>query len=332
MTRAELWARLLEAGLVHGEMPPAREAPTPWPVRVMMGVAGWFGGLLLLGFAGMTFAMLFRSEAVALPVGVACCMAALAAFHLAAGSALLSQFGFAVSVAGQVLIFFGLGEMLGSHSSVEVLLLMAVLEALLAAGLPNAMHRVFTAAAANVFLLMAAHVGGFAGAAIAVTATGAAAIWLAPEWMATAPDVWRPLGYGLALALAPMDGSLLAGPQIWSMILREGPAVLWWGQAATGLVLCWTAWRIGGGWTGVGLAAPLAVLGIWAPGISAAVLVVTLGFANRNRILMGLGMVAFAGYLSHFYYQLDLTLLAKAGALTGTGLALLAMRWAVRRA
>lgn len=306
MSRAEVWDRLLAAGLVTGDMPAAREAGTPWPVRVMMGVAGWFGGLLLLGFAGLTFTMLFRTEAVALPAGVACCLAALAAFHVAGKNDLLAQFGFAVSVAGQILIYFGLGKLLGSHTSVEVFLVMAVVEGVLAAGLANVIHRVFTAAAANVFLLLAAQVAGTPGLAIAVTAAGAAVIWLEPERVATAPDLWRPLGYGMALALVHLDGSVLIGPGNWGLLAREVPAFPWLGQMAVGAVLCWAVWRLGGSLAGVAMVAPLAVLGIWAPGVSAAVLVVILGFANGNRILMGLGMLAFASYLSYFYYQLDL--------------------------
>ena len=136
----------------------------------------------------------------------------------------------------------------------------------------------------------------------------------------------------MALALVHLDGSVLIGPGNWGLLAREVPAFPWLGQMAVGAVLCWAVWRLGGSLAGVAMVAPLAVLGIWAPGVSAAVLVVILGFANGNRILMGLGMLAFACYLSYFYYQLDLTLLAKAGALVGAGLALLALRRVVGRA
>ena len=45
-----------------------------------------------------------------------------------------------------------------------------------------------------------------------------------------------------------------------------------------------------------------------------------------SRPLIGLGLLAFAGFLGTFYYQLTQTLLIKSAILTGTGLALLALR------
>jgi uncharacterized membrane protein len=54
-------------------------------------------------------------------------------------------------------------------------------------------------------------------------------------------------------------------------------------------------------------------------------------FANGNRVLAGLGILALLGYLSHYYYALYATLLAKSALLAGAGLVLLAARFALRR-
>jgi uncharacterized membrane protein len=56
-----------------------------------------------------------------------------------------------------------------------------------------------------------------------------------------------------------------------------------------------------------------------------------IGFANGNRILAGLGILALLGYLSHYYYSLQLTLLEKSGVLASTGIALLAAWLLVHR-
>ena len=74
----------------------------------------------------------------------------------------------------------------------------------------------------------------------------------------------------------------------------------------------------------------IAVCGVAAPGVSAAILVLTLGFANGNRVLMGLGLMAFGVYLSHFYYQLSVTLLMKSFVLMVTGAALLGVYWMLK--
>ncbi|NDH63348.1 MAG: DUF4401 domain-containing protein [Alphaproteobacteria bacterium] len=47
-------------------------------------------------------------------------------------------------------------------------------------------------------------------------------------------------------------------------------------------------------------------------------------------MLVGLGIVALLGYLSHYYYALHVTLLEKSGLLVLTGLALIAVRYAMR--
>jgi hypothetical protein len=163
--------------------------------------------------------------------------------------------------------------------------------------------------------------------------------------MAQRPSLWEPLGYGFAIALLHLDGSLMIGPEYWKMLLRSGsPAphfLLWAGPVAAGLVFVYVAWQLRGragvkvdspgGIFTLGAAIVIALCGLVAPGISAAILVLALGFANGNRVLMGLGLLAFGGYLSHFYYQLSSTLLVKSIVLTGTGVALLALRWTIER-
>jgi uncharacterized membrane protein len=59
--------------------------------------------------------------------------------------------------------------------------------------------------------------------------------------------------------------------------------------------------------------------------------VLVIGFANGNRVLAGLGIIAMLGYLSHYYYSLQITLLEKSAVLACTGIALLAARVALQR-
>ena len=68
-----------------------------------------------------------------------------------------------------------------------------------------------------------------------------------------------------------------------------------------------------------------------APGLGPATAVLVIGFANGNRVLAGLGIIALLGYLSHYYYSLQITLLEKSMVLAGTGIALLIARLALQR-
>ena len=103
-TRAETWARLAAAGIVQGALPAPR-ARSPWYVRLMQGGSGWAAALPLLMFAGGMFAFLFESDAAMLSVGVAACVAAAFVFRRRPDSDFAAQLGFAVSLAGQVLMW-----------------------------------------------------------------------------------------------------------------------------------------------------------------------------------------------------------------------------------
>ncbi len=61
--------------------------------------------------------------------------------------------------------------------------------------------------------------------------------------------------------------------------------------------------------------------------MTAGMVVMLLGFAGGNRVLLGLGIVSLLFYISSYYYLLDATLLAKAQILLIVGLVLLAVRW-----
>ena len=345
LTTVELWSRLSEEGLVAGDLPAAVESQSPWPVRVMLGIAGWVGALFLLGFAGAAFAMIFSSAQAALSAGAICCVAAYAIFRAMPRNDFIAQFGFAISLAGQVLLLAGLLNLAGSHPSTAIFLVMAGVEAVLALLISNYIHRVFTTVAANFCLFVAVAIMGAPELATLVAAVGAALVWLNQVRMAERPAFWVPLGYGFTIALLPIDGFLMINPEFWRILLPLGnPAlyfVLWSGPVVAGLVFLYVVWQLReragveadspAGIVTLAAAIVLALCALTAPGISAAILVLALGFANGNRVLIGLGLLAFGGYLSHFYYQLNSTLLVKSMVLAATGTALLALRWTLAR-
>ncbi len=345
LTRDELWTRLSEAGLVAGDLPAAAESLSPWPVRVMLGIAGWVGALFLLGFAGAAYAIIFRSAQAALPAGAICCVAAYAIFRAMPRNDFIAQFGFAISLAGQVLLLVGLTNLTGDRPSTAAFLTMAGLEAVLALSVSNYIHRVFTTLAANFCLFIAAAIMGAPALATIVAAVGVALLWLNQVRMAERPSFWAPIGYGFAIALLHFDGSLMIGTEFWRMLLPLGdPAphfLLWSSPLVAGLVFLYVVGQLRER-AGVEADSPagiftlaagivLALCALAAPGISAAILVLALGFANGNRVLMGIALLAFGGYLSHFYYQLSSTLLVKSMVLAATGAALLALRWTLER-
>ena len=122
---AALWQKLAEAGIVEGDAPPPADGASPWYVRTMLGIAGWIGALFLLGFVGAAMAVVFDSAGAALVVGALCCTGASFIFRSRNDVAL--QFGLAISLAGQVMMIFGLGDILDAGGAVVPLLIAAFL-------------------------------------------------------------------------------------------------------------------------------------------------------------------------------------------------------------
>lgn len=319
-----LWQQLVNAGLANGEPPPAAPAQGPWYVRAMLGIAGWIGALFLLGFVGAAMAFVFRSESAAAAVGLICCVAAYAIFRAAKHNDFLSQFGLALSFAGQVMFVFGLSKWFRADAA-GLALVIAAFEALLAFALANAVHRAWSTLAAAAALAYALAKLGVFGIAPALVAAALTAIWLHEPLWAERGEVWTPVGYGLALSLVNVDAIPLLGHGMnWLGTRAIAPLLpLWIGPLLTGVLWAYAAFHLldrnrvplssrSGAATLIAIVV-MAVIARDAPGISAALLVMTLGYAVGGRVLLGIGVIALLAWLSHYYYALQMTLLAKSG-------------------
>jgi hypothetical protein len=340
-----LWTRLRDASLVDGEMPqPA--ARSPWFVRVMLGVAGWIGATFLLG--GLSFAIFQALDhaAFAFGLGVVLCAGAVALFRASPEGDFSGQFGLAVSLAGQALMVYALMRWFG-HSFRGAALAVALQQALLFVLVPNFVHRVWaswTGAYAAFFALGQAGLAEFAPAAATLAFLW---VWLAEFDHPRRGSLLRAGGYGLTLAA--VQTAVLQGALWTAWVERLGsrgtlvnglPISL--GGLAAGLVLVWAVYRLLRR-EGVALSAPhgrfalagagvIALVSLKAPGVGPAVAILVTGYANGNRVLAGLGVLALLGYLSHYYYALQATLLEKSALMAVAGITLLLARLALRRA
>ena len=341
---AALWQQLAASGIVQGE-PPQASARSSWPVRVMLGIAGWIGALCLLVFAGLAFESIFKNAGTALIVGVLVCAAATALFRAAPENDFASQFGFAVSLAGQALIIFGIASGTDGKSVAAVASATCMVQALLFWLVPNYLHRVWAAAtSACAFALALTDMGLVAFAPGLLTAAFA---WVSLKEFEFAKhgSLGRAAIYGLGLAV--VVGALLHSG-VWFSWLIDQPKMpvggiwgTWIGSALTGLIMIWAVSVL---LAREGLARDsaqariaiigavvIALLNLKAPGIGPVVAVLVLGFANGNRVLAGLGILGMLVYLSHYYYSLQITLLEKSMLLACTGIALLGVRLALHR-
>jgi uncharacterized membrane protein len=158
--------------------------------------------------------------------------------------------------------------------------------------------------------------------------------------------LWRPIGYGLALALVQNEVLHFFSRDILEL----------WNHAETGwlmrhaaiistslatLTFLWVVKRLLDrekillsnpvAQVAIVAALLLGMLSFVAQGMATALLILLLGFATGNRVLMGLGLIALGGFISHYYYQLNNTLLFKSLVLALSGTVLLAVRFALQK-
>ena len=346
MTAAELWERLSARGLVEGEAPPERPPQSFWYVRVMLGIAGWIGGAFLIGFVAAAFSLLVSGQGIPVVLGAACCAGAYALFRAFDGQAFAEQFALALSLAGQGLVVMGLFQLMGERGPAPYLAVAAV-EAGLVLAVPNFLHRVLAAGGAAVAVALALAQLSLQALSIPLLCAGMALAWLEPRRWARQGRLWRPVGYGLVLALLLVETFRLFGAAGFLFGWRESAsdghgdyqALAGRGMSAALLVCVAALLSLGdkprrassSSASAIGAALLLGLISLKAPGLASALLVLLLGFAAANRLLMALGILSLLGFVTHFYYSLHATLLAKSGLLAATGLCLLAAHMVIRR-
>jgi hypothetical protein len=343
--RQSLWEALSERGLVQGDQPVVSEARAPWFVRVMLGIAGWIGALFLLGFVGAGFVFVMKNSGVQFLVGAGACAAAVAIFRAAPKNDFVAQFGLAVSFAGQALMVAAAVQWF-DRSTIGIALFIALQQAVLFILVPNFVHRLWTAwsgALAAAYALLDAGLFAFTPAA---TTLAFAWVALSQFRLASHGSIVRAGMYGLALAAA--QTAVMHGGLAYSVLFGGGSRVfvlgepgVWLGRAASFAVLAWAVAALlrreglglssGPGRVGFAGALILGLVSIKAPGVAPMVVILVLGYANADRILVGLGILGLLGYLSHYYYALHATLLEKSMLLVATGIALLGVRLAMRQ-
>lgn len=341
--RTALWNHLKEAALVEGELPVDPEVTPPWSVRIMLGVAGWIGALFLFGFVALGLGFVLESAFASLFIGALLCVAAAGLFHGSFQNDFIHQFGFAVSVAGQVLVLVGL--IIQSKGSIEVVaLMMMVVEAILFLLNPNFLHRLWCAIGAGFALFFVLSRFGYGSYASALLIGICTVTWLNEFRYVAWGDQIRALGYGSAL-IAVMTLLFLEGPMMGTLsrvgrtASTAGTAAppAWIGNALVGAVLIGTLLKVSGkaalgaGRMPTAGAAILAALSLKAPGVGLTATILFVGYAHSNRVLAGLGIFSLLSYLSFYYYNLQITLLEKSILLVCSGAALLAVRVLLKR-
>jgi hypothetical protein len=309
---------LVGAGDAVDQPPPGPERP--WYISLLLGTAGWIAGLFVLAFVGGLF---HRAGAlVGAPLLIA---AAWGLYRVDREGAFVSQLALALSVAGQVLAVFWLGETFfkSSRSIAGIAFAALALQLALLVLMPNRLHRTMSALFAVIAWAVLVRYG----------------LWDEPVWDARRKEalplplalagwaiVWLPAG-GLLYLLIAREAEWMA--RGWQDVLRP---------AATGLIVALAITTLVSQPLESFPFGPTSAPGqggkaIW-PLLSAAAALGALvaAFALGSRGLAATCIVAALAHLSHFYYAVGTTLLTKSLTMIAAGVILLWTARSLRRA
>ncbi len=337
----QLWATLVQAGVVEGQTPELPKLDSPWFVKLLLAFSGWLAAIFLLGFVSLGIQFLMESSTASFITGSVMIVGAFSILRMPKNE-FFEHLALAVSLAGQALIVMAIFD-ISTNSESMIWILISLLQIMLVIIMPNFIHRVFSSFFATYALFMSLTFIGMPYLFSSIVLFLVAWIWLNEFRYPRQIKKIQAIGYGLVLALIQIKGAdyfgygilvwqadhlqielwgqpwvdeVLAGSValyvVWQLLLRHGQTIL---SRHSVIVLLGTFF--------------IAIVSLEAPGITVGMVIILLGFAGSNRMLLSLGIMSLIFYISSYYYLLDATLLAKSQTLFIIGLVVLIVRWLV---
>lgn len=352
-TYNQVLAKLNDLGLLNNNVIDKMansEEDSPWFINVFFGFTGILSSLFFIGFLSLLLFefSFFESFIGLLVVGTLLSAAGWLLFSNARTrhSPFWNSLAFAITLAGQVYIGFAL-LFEGFDPPISVLLLLLV-QLIITVAMTNFIYRLLSATVALCCLVYLSSYYGFSEVSLALLAgiTIVAHLQrysilqrLSQQWRSNFAEIISAIGYASALVLLGVSvyfitaeygygrggyeetisynyylaQALLTLASLYAAYLilkRYGIKLL----SATGLII-------------IGATAVLGVVSIYVSGILATSLIIVIAFANSQRVLLGLGIIALVSYIFWYYYQLDTSLLLKSASMLVVGIGLLLIRW-----
>jgi len=313
----------------------------PWYVRVMVGFSAWLASWLLIGF--MVGAAIVESEQATLMTGVVLVVGAVIARGISDND-FMSQLALAVSLAGEGLIVYAVARL--SDSFEVAMLSFILLEVVLIAFYTDHVHRFLSTA--SIIIALAGLLYKWEAQAFIHIIVIAGAI----AFIALAGSEEKYLAKGLARLMTPVKWGVLFGQL--SVLMLSTIYVLpelvkdfeffpspWISSVGLGLLFFYLVFlqitqTEGFKLTTSGMAILYAICtsiivgASMAPGLIMALIILLLGFARADRVLMGVAIGFFTVFLVAFFYGVEVTLLIKSLILVTTGFILLAGRFTLK--
>ena len=349
----QVLAKLNDLGLLNNNVidkMASSEEGSPWFINVFFGFTGILSSLFFIGFLSLLLFefSFFESFIGLLVVGALLSAAGWLLFSNARTrySPFWNSLAFAITLAGQMYIGFAL-LFEGFDPPISVLLLLLV-QLIITVVMTNFIYRLLSATVALYCLVYLSSYYGFSEVSLALLAVITIVAHLqrysilqrlSQQWRSNFAEIISAIGYASALVLLGVSVYFIAAEYgygrggyeetisynyylaqalltlaslyaAYLILKRYGIKLL----SATGLII-------------IGATAVLGVVSIYVSGLLATSLIIVIAFANSQRVLLGLGIIALVSYIFWYYYQLDTSLLLKSASMLVVGIGLLLIRW-----
>ncbi len=336
-----VWNALNQANLVSGEKPGRVMISTPWYIKTLLAMAGWFAALFLLAFLAATFNQLLESALADLIIGSGLILSAyqlLKKQH----TEFIEHLGLALSFAGQALVIFAIIQWNYNDGSLNWLAAFLLNTALIFL-MPHFVHRVFSSFFASICLIGVMTEYGFIYLSLPLVMFFCAWCWLNEFRYMRWYRYLTALGYGSLFALLCIETSMFFQSNLffWSDNLFINQSLLFYCghilsiavtiyvtvmiiknyQPLTDLTSCYILLMV----------IVFSVLTVFINGVHMAVMIMVLGLASSHRVLIGLGIAYLLFSICQYYYSLETTLLMKSISLMVLGIVIFSLRWCLPR-
>ncbi len=312
----------------------AHEVRMPWYLQPFIFLGALLGaGMITLGIAG-TLEWRFKSTQMLVLGGVY--LAAALALHRTRVNDFTDHLGLALSIGGHVFVIAGVIDLSErGHLEMTAFATAVALSVALYGFYRDFLHRFLSCLLVFVIAKFAfpaeeLHdaLHGFVAASVVVCSVVLLRDRQLPQW--------RPLAYacgcGLPVILLPLSerGLWFEDPELphrWISSIVLGLGTLWALRFAAPRLRVKTS-------RAAQALAFLLVAGLCAlaaPGISAGLFLLVLGYGTYHWQLVTVGLVTLPMFVFKYYYNLDLDFMTKSGVLAGSGVLLLVARWAFAR-
>lgn len=334
--------KLQVAGLVPKliESDPSQHAP--WYISLLMGFCGWLAALFFMSFIGFAISVIYDSFFGLSVVGVSFIIGAYFVM-MKNQSEFFTHACIAISCAGQMMIGFALFEHIDTHDSILWLIAMAMQIGLMLL-MPSSVHRCMSALFTTLCFAMLLNetsealntdlklISFFSPILMLIVGY----LWLNEFTLFNALDKKAghkkasSIGYGLSFGLiivkiilsltaksndndlqnwiqfSPLIDEILCIGILFFFGFKLYKQHNFLNQTTDRLLL-------------VGFTLLICALTLFANGIALSILLILLGYCERNKVLMSLGLLSVFINISVYYYWLEISLLDKSFILFGTG-------------